>query len=64
MASKVTKDEKQLLIGGRWVDAGDGTYDIVNPATEEVVGQARPRPPPARPSQPGPPRPSRIASRC
>ena len=28
----------QLLIAGEWVDAGDGTYPIVNPATEEVVG--------------------------
>jgi acyl-CoA reductase-like NAD-dependent aldehyde dehydrogenase len=40
MATTVTKDETQLLIGGSWVDAGDGTYDIINPATEEVVGQA------------------------
>jgi acyl-CoA reductase-like NAD-dependent aldehyde dehydrogenase len=31
---------EQLLIGGKWVDAGSGTYDIVNPATEEVVGRA------------------------
>ena len=30
----------QLLIAGEWVDAGDGTYPIVNPATEEVVGHA------------------------
>ena len=35
-----THDEHHLLIGGKWVDAGGGTYDIVNPATEEVVGQA------------------------
>ena len=40
MGSTVTKNETQLLIGGKWVDAGDGTYDIINPATEEVVGQA------------------------
>ncbi len=40
MEHLIKKDETQLLIGGRWVDAGDGTYDIVNPATEEVVGQA------------------------
>jgi phenylacetaldehyde dehydrogenase len=40
MGSPVRKDETQLLIGGKWVDAGDGTYDIGNPATEEVVGQA------------------------
>jgi phenylacetaldehyde dehydrogenase len=40
MSNQVTKDEHQLLIGGKWVDAGDGTYDIINPATEQVVGQA------------------------
>ncbi len=40
MASPIRRDETRLLIGGRWVEAGDGTYDIVNPATEEVVGQA------------------------
>ena len=27
----------QLLIGGEWADGSDGTYDIINPATEEVV---------------------------
>jgi acyl-CoA reductase-like NAD-dependent aldehyde dehydrogenase len=32
--------EYRLLIGGDWVDAGEGTYDIVNPATEQVVGRA------------------------
>ena len=30
----------QLLIGGERVAGGDGAYDIVNPATEQVVGQA------------------------
>ena len=40
MSSTVTRNETQLLIGGKWVEAGDGTYDIINPATEEVVGQA------------------------
>ncbi len=40
MGSQVTRDESQLLIDGKWVDAGDGTYDIVNPATEQVVGTA------------------------
>ncbi len=40
MGSQATRDETQLLIGGKWVDAGDGTYDVVNPATEQVVGQA------------------------
>ena len=33
------KDFRQL-IGGEWVPGGDGTYDIVNPTTEEVVAQA------------------------
>ena len=32
--------EPQLLIGGKWCDAGGGSYEIVNPATEEVVGLA------------------------
>jgi len=40
MGDQATRDETQLLIGGEWVDAGDGTYDVINPATEEVVGQA------------------------
>lgn len=30
----------RLLIGGEWVEGAEGTYDIINPATEEVVGQA------------------------
>jgi acyl-CoA reductase-like NAD-dependent aldehyde dehydrogenase len=30
----------QLYIGGEWVDGEAGTYEIVNPATEEVVGEA------------------------
>lgn len=34
------RDGYRLLIGGDWVEAGDGTYPIVNPATEEVVGHA------------------------
>ncbi len=40
MSDQVTKDETKLLIGGSWVEAGDGTYDIINPATEQLVGQA------------------------
>src|ERR1700733_8311765 len=38
--AETTRDEHQLLIGGKWVDASDGTYEIVNPATEEIVGLA------------------------
>ena len=30
----------QLLIGGEWLDGADGGYEIINPATEEVVGVA------------------------
>jgi len=33
-------DESQLFIGGKWVEASGGTYEVVNPATEEVVGRA------------------------
>jgi acyl-CoA reductase-like NAD-dependent aldehyde dehydrogenase len=33
-------NEAQLLIGGKWVDAARGTYEVVNPATEETVGFA------------------------
>jgi len=38
--SQTTRQERQLLIGGKWVDAEGGTYEIVNPATEEIVGFA------------------------
>lgn len=30
----------QLLIGGQWVDGDNGTYPIINPATEQIVGEA------------------------
>jgi phenylacetaldehyde dehydrogenase len=40
MAETTQRDEHQLLIGGRWVDASSGTYEIINPATEAVVGHA------------------------
>lgn len=30
----------RLLIDGEWVDGDEGVYDIVNPATEQVVGSA------------------------
>jgi len=32
--------ERQLLIGGKWIEAGGGTYEIINPATELPVGEA------------------------
>ena len=38
--STTTHDERQLLIGGKWIDASGGTYDVINPATEEAVGAA------------------------
>ena len=40
MAETTKHHEHQLLIGGKWVDAAEGSYEIVNPATEDVVGQA------------------------
>ncbi|HXZ62513.1 MAG TPA: aldehyde dehydrogenase family protein, partial [Acidimicrobiales bacterium] len=40
MAESTQRNEHQLLIGGKWVDASEGTYEIINPATEQVVGHA------------------------
>ncbi|HEY2214908.1 MAG TPA: aldehyde dehydrogenase family protein [Acidimicrobiales bacterium] len=40
MSQNTGPNEKQLLIGGKWIEAADGTYDIINPATGGVVGQA------------------------
>ena len=39
MSSNVPVFDK-VLIGGEWVPAANGTYDIINPATEEVAGRA------------------------
>ena len=36
----MSHDEHRLLIGGEWVEASGGTYDVINPATEELVGRA------------------------
>lgn len=33
-------DREKLLIGGEWRAAKGGTYDVVNPSTEQVVGVA------------------------
>ena len=40
MADTPQRNEHQLLIGGKWVEASEGTYEIINPATEDVVGLA------------------------
>jgi acyl-CoA reductase-like NAD-dependent aldehyde dehydrogenase len=32
--------EYRLFIGGEWVDPANGYYDVINPATEGVVGRA------------------------
>jgi len=32
--------QQRLLIGGAWVEGGDGAYEVVNPATETPVGLA------------------------
>ena len=42
----------RLLIGGEWVEAGDGTYEVVNPATEQVVGRGARTPPSPTPRRP------------
>jgi betaine-aldehyde dehydrogenase/aminobutyraldehyde dehydrogenase len=35
-----TEATRQILVGGEWVDAAAGeTMDVINPATEEVIGQ-------------------------
>ena len=40
MTQKVGTGPYRQLIGGEFVDGGKGSYDIINPATEEVVAQA------------------------
>jgi acyl-CoA reductase-like NAD-dependent aldehyde dehydrogenase len=30
----------RMLLDGEWVEPGEGHYDVVNPATEQVIGQA------------------------
>src|ERR1700716_2411605 len=40
MTATVTEKQYRLLIGGEWVEGSGGTYDIVNPATEDVVAPA------------------------
>ncbi|HEX3825208.1 MAG TPA: aldehyde dehydrogenase family protein [Mycobacteriales bacterium] len=32
-------DKYRLFIGGEWVEPDGGYYDVINPATEQVVGQ-------------------------
>ncbi|MFF2328749.1 MULTISPECIES: aldehyde dehydrogenase family protein [unclassified Streptomyces] len=36
----MTGDERRLFIGGEWTEPGLGHYEVVDPATEEVVGLA------------------------
>ena len=36
----MTVAEGRLFVGGSWVEAGGGGYDVVNPSTEQVVGTA------------------------
>src|SRR5579859_1985227 len=40
MGQLASPDGYRLLINGDWVEGGNGTYPIVNPATEEVASQA------------------------
>ena len=65
---------RTLLIGGEWVEGADGAYEVVNPATEEIVGLApeasvaagerRRRAPHARRSRRGRARSPRSAPSC
>jgi acyl-CoA reductase-like NAD-dependent aldehyde dehydrogenase len=36
----VSDDNDKLFIGGEWVEPDGGYYDVINPATEAVVGRA------------------------
>jgi acyl-CoA reductase-like NAD-dependent aldehyde dehydrogenase len=36
----VSDNDYRLYIGGEWVDPAAGHYDVINPATEAVVGRA------------------------
>ncbi len=38
-APAVVRSESRMLIDGTLVDGAAGTFDVINPATEEVVGQ-------------------------
>lgn len=40
MPTLTGKPVYQLLIGGEWVDGSDGSYGIVNPATEDTIDEA------------------------
>ena len=40
MGNQASDKTYKMLIGGEWVDGADGTYPIINPATETVVGHA------------------------
>ena len=40
MGTTTTTSGYRQLIGGEWRDGSDGVYEIINPATEEVVAEA------------------------
>ena len=40
MTTTQFNDDFRVLIGGSWADGANGSYPIINPATEEVVGEA------------------------
>lgn len=33
-------DGQRLFVGGAWVEPADGHYEVIDPATEDVVGRA------------------------
>ena len=35
-----TPNFSKVLVGGDWIPADGGTYDIINPATEDLAGKA------------------------
>ncbi|MGW8887988.1 aldehyde dehydrogenase family protein [Streptomyces sp. NPDC055749] len=36
----MSRTPQRLFVGGRWVEPDDGHYEVINPATEDVVGLA------------------------
>ena len=36
----LTVEPGRLLLDGEWVEPGGGHYDVINPSTEQVIGQA------------------------
>lgn len=37
--SEVVEAPTRLFIGGDWVDGGEGTFDVLDPSTGEVIAE-------------------------